>query len=168
MVGIRTLTLTRPIRRELATCVRQLIQSCSRWPLKVLAHRHDQWVLHLQGWPDGVDIVISVQGLCLRVMHEGQFWDALFWLDVSPDRQNGHWRCIDPDCASGPVHGRLRDLLWEHLCEPLLAYLQQLPRYAQLCLYGGESQGYTFAHVISGNPRSRLEPVRCWPLPELA
>ena len=167
MTGIRRLTMTRAIRRELAACVQQLIRCCTRWPLQVRAHRHDHWVLHLQGWPDCVDIVISVQDICLRVMHEGQFWDALLWPDVAPIYRKGHWQCNDESCTSTLVHARLRDLLWEHLCEPLLAYFQNLPQDAQLCLYGSELEGYTVAQIISRNSEFRIKPLMCWPIPEL-
>ena len=164
MQSIRPLTLTPLIRRELAACVQRLIQTSTRWPLRVKAHRIDQWVLRLEAWPDGADIVIGVQDLCFRVMHEGECWDALLWEDVSPDNHHGQWRCMDPDCQSGRIHGRLRDLLWEHLCEPLLDYLLRIPPDAQLCLYG-ESGSTTWAQVVSGDPRAQSEPVRCWPIP---
>lgn len=90
--------------------------------------------------------------------------DALLWTDLSLTVDGGQWHCIDLGCELKHTSTQLPDLLWQHLAEPLLAYLNQIPNSSQICVYGGEAEGYTVAQIEKINASHKIEPVACWPI----
>lgn len=146
---------TRARRWALALMVQRLVQASQRVGLQALGDVRGMHILALRDWPDVVRVHVGLQSLVLEVVHEGEFWDALLWPDVMPQRQHGRWRCADPTCTVVGAHECLEDLLWAHLARPLLDFLNQQPDEVELHLCSPKGRDSSWAELV---PPSQVVP----------
>ena len=161
---------TRATRRALAAMVQRMVDQSRRYALHAQPTRRDEYKIVIDGWPDAVQVTVGVHSLSFLVMQRVDFCDFLLWPDCVPRRKHGQWRCFDPGCLEPVAYQRLEDLLFNHLAEPLLAFLAKVPEQAQLMLYDIEGMHHACVEAIKPvKPVKRWtqaeHPVVCWPLP---
>lgn len=123
------------------------------FPLVVVRRTDSNITCRMGGINDAIRIVLA-DDLCVYVERDGEFWDALLWLDCQPQKHDNHYVCTFCPPGLDQRFGSRESLWRSRLFDPLAAWMQTLRSSQWLLLFetrpGGSSWARLSANTLSG------------------
>jgi hypothetical protein len=130
-------------------------------PVRTRGYLMQHILLTVDGINPAINAFLTSNELKVVVDWDGQNWDTLLSLDVTPLRSAGGYICECCEPERRTVFPTLESLLRDHLFEPFLAWVNgELAVADTIGLYGSPADGYTQAKLLHREDLSRGSPGR--------
>jgi hypothetical protein len=118
-------------------------------PVRTRGYLMQHILLTVDGINPAINAFLTSNELKVVVDWDGQNWDTLLSLDVTPLRSAGGYICECCEPERRTVFPTLESLLRDHLFEPFLAWVNgELAVADTIGLYGSPADGYTQAKLL--------------------